>query len=351
MNKERLIEFDYFRGLAILIIVAGHSFGAWAIDSYPERFLASLISGGTILFVFVSGFFFHYIFYENFNYNKFLMKKLKSVFLPYLFLSTLGILFYLSASKELPYKEALALKNPEMFVDYFLIFVKYTFTGRVVTSYWYIPFITIIFLLSPLFINYINYSNKKRLVILFLLLIFSMFIRRPLDNLSPMHSVFYFISIYLLGINASINAERLAVFLNGKLIALGLMTLGVAIFQTYLFDNFEASKNLIYELKNIDISLIQKIFMCAFFLGIFIKIKNYELKWLRYIAAMSFSIFFLHPWVGFFYVEYIPKAWISDIPGFFTFIIRFFVVILLSMMIAYIVKSIIGRRSLYFIGW
>jgi peptidoglycan/LPS O-acetylase OafA/YrhL len=54
----RLNYFDYFRAIAIIIIVAGHSFSLWVIDTLPEKVLANIITGGTSLFVFISGFFF-----------------------------------------------------------------------------------------------------------------------------------------------------------------------------------------------------------------------------------------------------------------------------------------------------
>ena len=91
----RLVAFDYFRGVAILFIVAGHSYGPWVIDSFGERVLANIISGGSTLFVFISGFFFHFVFYEKFNFREFLKKKAKYVFLPYLTLSVIGIVYYM----------------------------------------------------------------------------------------------------------------------------------------------------------------------------------------------------------------------------------------------------------------
>ena len=87
----RFASFDCFRGIAILFIVTGHSFGPWYIDHFGEKVLANLIAGGTTLFVFISGFFFHHIFYESFNLKEFLVKKAKNVFIPYLILTLIGV--------------------------------------------------------------------------------------------------------------------------------------------------------------------------------------------------------------------------------------------------------------------
>jgi len=92
MNCIRLNYFDYLRAIAILFIVAGHSFSVWSIDTLPEKVLANIITGGTSLFVFISGFFFHHIFYKDFEYKVFIKRKIKKVLVPYIILSTLAFL-------------------------------------------------------------------------------------------------------------------------------------------------------------------------------------------------------------------------------------------------------------------
>jgi len=61
----RLNSFDYFRAIAILIIVTGHSYQPWVIDTFPEKIVGNLITGGTSLFVFISGFFSIMFFTQN----------------------------------------------------------------------------------------------------------------------------------------------------------------------------------------------------------------------------------------------------------------------------------------------
>jgi len=67
-----LRSFEYFRAVAIVLIVIGHTYdiSGWQIDSFGDRVLANLISGGTSLFVFISGFLFHHVFYPKFVYRK-----------------------------------------------------------------------------------------------------------------------------------------------------------------------------------------------------------------------------------------------------------------------------------------
>ena len=72
-----LTSFSYYRGIAIVLIVIGHCYGlsGWTFTYYPERDLANILTGGTVLFVFISGFLFHQVFYPGFDFRWFLTKK------------------------------------------------------------------------------------------------------------------------------------------------------------------------------------------------------------------------------------------------------------------------------------
>jgi len=126
----RLNYFDYFRAIAILFIVAGHSLTGWNIDTLPEKVFANIITGGTSLFVFISGFFFHHIFYKNFEYIIFMKKKIENVLVPYIVLSTLAffiIVIYLGV-------DCFNLVNQSGgFLDYFTLYAKHLYSGRVLT--------------------------------------------------------------------------------------------------------------------------------------------------------------------------------------------------------------------------
>ena len=129
----RLNYFDYFRAVAILFVVAGHSYRPWSINTIPEKVLGNLIFGGTSLFVFISGFFFHHIFYKNFHYQRFLFKKSKNVLLPYTILTIIGfslIVVYLNNPHKLLTREINTI------YDICILFSQYLWTGRTLTAYW-----------------------------------------------------------------------------------------------------------------------------------------------------------------------------------------------------------------------
>jgi probable poly-beta-1,6-N-acetyl-D-glucosamine export protein len=60
--RTRIVFFDYFRAIAIIMVVASHAYRPWLIDTFSEKVFINLVVGGTIFFVFISGFFFHYVF-------------------------------------------------------------------------------------------------------------------------------------------------------------------------------------------------------------------------------------------------------------------------------------------------
>lgn len=99
-----LTSFAYYRGSAIVLIVIGHCYGlsGWTFASYPERVLANILTGGTVLFVFISGFLFHQVFYPGFDFRWFLTKKLRRVATPYLLWSTLALVLNRLTHTPLP---------------------------------------------------------------------------------------------------------------------------------------------------------------------------------------------------------------------------------------------------------
>lgn len=351
----RIVAFDYFRGIAILFIVAGHSYGPWDIDSFAEKVLANLITGGSALFVFISGFFFHYIYYEKYNLKEFLIKKTRYVFLPYFFISGLGIVYYLYSSEPFPYANYLGLENTNSWPDYVELAAVYLWTGRIVTAYWYVPFILIVFLLSPVFVQYIKLCARYRAYIFLVFLVISLFVHRPTHNISPMHSVIYFMSIYMLGIICSIHRDSVIEVITGKSILLAVTVLFLSSLQVFLSLGFEGygnfHKETIFSYGGVDIMAIQKIAMCFFFLSVLYKFENHHIPGLKLLASSSFAIYFLHPWVIMvFSAEGVP-ALDGVIPGLGVFMITMLVTILCSLCIAYGVKLLLKKHSRYVVGW
>jgi hypothetical protein len=345
-----LNSINHFRAIAIVIIVAGHCF--YLVDAsfntLPERALGNLIAGGTVLFVFISGFLFHHIFYKRYQFKKFMLGKVKNVLLPYTVLSIVPILM-LVAERDAHY----GLFDPSgsgVVNVYFIPALKYYLTGRFLTAYWYIPFVMIVFLMSPLHMAFIRLSLKSQLLITFPLFIVSLFIHRPVDDIFILQAVAYFSPVYLIGIMCSEKKEAIYSTLKNKELHVLLFVIALAVFQAALgrFGSYQKAP-MIYE--GIDIMLIQKVALCIFFMVWLHRFENVNPKVINILASTSFAIYFTH---GFF------MSVIRQATAFLSINIEnpwlwypFMTVgmILISLVLALSIKRLVPNYSRYIIGY
>jgi len=199
----RLEVLDRFRAVSIMLIVVGHSMYPWGINTFPEKIIANIITGGSALFVFISGFFFHYIFYKKFSYKEFMEKKIKNVFIPYLFISVVAIVVYVFTGDSIG-SSYLSSINPTILIGDFTIFFKVILNGTAQDQLWYIPFIMGVFLISPIIIFTLKLPFRLLLVLFVFSLLLAMIVHRPVNFSDIVHSIIYFFPMYMLGIIVSI---------------------------------------------------------------------------------------------------------------------------------------------------
>src|SRR5690606_16340567 len=93
--RERVAYIEYFRAVAIVLIVCGHTYAlSWThfADEDPQtrvtwlNLIPAVITGGTAYFVFISGFLYRQVFYGRATFGEFMRKKALYVGLPYLVL-------------------------------------------------------------------------------------------------------------------------------------------------------------------------------------------------------------------------------------------------------------------------
>ena len=88
--------------------------------------------------------FFYALFYKRgFDYKVFIKNKLLKVFCPYFIISSIFVL----------YRASLVYYN----IDDNFIFYSYLYW-----SFWYVPFIMVMFAISPIFINFIELNKRKK---------------------------------------------------------------------------------------------------------------------------------------------------------------------------------------------
>jgi len=343
-----LRSFEYFRAVTIVIIVAGHSYGiaGWNIETFWDRVLANLLSGGTSLFVFISGFLFHHVFFPRYDYVTFVKKKFKNVYVPYLFLSLIPV--FISIFARMPYEEYYFGQNDTFYDQIIRPFFLYYWHGGVM-AYWYIPFIMATFLISPLFVWFIRQSINNKIIMIILLSIISIFMHRPVNNWSVIQSVVYFLPVYMFGILCSMERDWIHNNFAGKELLLFFAVMFFAILQALVMETCGNLQKNPFEYNGVDISYFQKMFLCVFFMVFLRRFEDKEYKLLKQLAASSFPIYFLHGW--FIYLIWLASSHYEEYVGLHLLPIFTILVIWASYGFAVRLKRAFPEKSRMIIGW
>lgn len=345
-----LNSINNFRAIAILFIVAGHCFYISNIEfgDFWGPIVYNLINGGTVFFVFISGFLFHHLFYRKYEFNSFLKAKFKRLFLPYTILSFFPILLCFKFKPNY-WNDSPSITSGILY-EYFLPTLKYFISGEHMVAYWYIPFAMLLFLCSPLHIAYIKLKLKIQVGIVVLLFLVSSLIHRPSEFLMVFHSLLYFTPVYLFGILCSIHKESIYLKLKGKDLVLLSSALGFAALEVYFGNKGNYFKEFLV-FNGIDLMLFQKTLLCLFFMVWLHRYEHFSSKYVNSIATTSFTIFFLHGyflWVlnytkNYFDIQF-TYPWIAYLS------ISLFL-LLISAWTSLIVKKLLPKYSRYIIGY
>ncbi len=350
----KLNQFDYFRVIAILLVVFSHTaqvlLDVYSNNSFTNALIFNLVGGATALFVFISGFFFHYVFYQKFEFKTFLIKKAKGVYAPYLFLTTIAFIgicikVALKSTPSTIMEKGAILETVYQYLGHVL-------NGSISIQFWYIPFIMLMFIASPIFIAYIKSATPLRIGIMLLLFLSSLLIHRPLDGGHSIHAFFFYLPVYMFGINCSIHRERLNNAIQNKSMIFGGLVILMAVIQLIIFDHIgNYQKEDPFALNGISLMLIQKILLIFFFLSFLQKYEQKESKLLKEIAAASFAIYFLHMIALQGLLKLKADALLSFSPDLISWLMISGMAIFICYVVARAVKYTFKRNSKLFIGW
>lgn len=346
---------NHFRGIAIIFIVFAHCFvlADFKYETIIGNTILILTKGGTLFFVFISGFLFHFIFYKKFIFKDFLIQKTKHVLVPYLILSTIPIVFLVLTKCNIDNSSSNYFGvNCNDFSSYSIFRHYFVGIGKNFVGYWYIPFITIIFLMSNIFIAFIRLNPKFQILITVFFLIISTFMHRGLltSNFYLFQNVIYYLPIYLLGILFSTQNEMLYLRLTGKEFYFLIIAVALALLQAYIgkLGNYQ---KLPLSYEGVDLMFFQKIFLCLFFMIFLNRFENYKPKILNLIAINSFGIFFLHGIIISVLTEIKRKLDFSfSGNSFLRYLLVGFLVFSVAFLIAIIIKKLFPKYSKYLVG-
>lgn len=351
-NETIWNSINYFRAFAIFSIVLAHtdSITGWNIDSKFEKIILSFVKDNTILFFFISGFIFYHFSENKFEYFKFIKGKIKNLVIPYLVLSIIIIIiqYFLNDSRLLNsnWYEIKSIKS--------VLFVL--IKGKALTPYWFVPFMFILFLMSPLFIMFTKLPTNIRNILLLLLLTAALFIHRPLYLDNTLQNLIHYSPVYLLGILSSKYKTDIYTFLKNKSLLLLIFIIGFSILQVFVNDsaqNFSPNHKL-FVFNGIDFQLIQKICMCYFLMIFLHKYEDIKSPMLSLLATTSFAVYFLHYWFVYFTELYLSRHHLSNLPASvqpLMWVLYAFIFTAFSVLIALFIKKVLPSKSKYITGY
>lgn len=334
-NTSFLDYIHQFRGFSILIIILGHCIDAfdWSGQDVLFRILSLSLKGGSIYFLFISGFLFKYL-SNRFIYTSYLLSKLKNIIVPYIMTSIPALIFFTCyARKPLLDQEFYELHYAQQ------IFIFLT-TGSHLATLWFIPMMAIFYLVAPLLLL----LEKRNLLYFGLPLFIALSIWTPKVH-PAINNFFHFLPIYIVGMYCA-KYESSIIVLKAKY--------KVSLLGLYVF-------SMIYFISSFSIQpfaylLIVRVFACLVFLLIFHAVNHSSSLMglsLRVLANFSFGLYFVHPYLisG---LRYIYTSIIGGIvytselylyyPIFSCFIIALSFIVLKSF------QFIFGKHSRYLIG-
>jgi peptidoglycan/LPS O-acetylase OafA/YrhL len=281
----QLHSLNTMRALAIVLVVLGHAdkLGALTIDAPLELVFWNLVSGGTTLFVFLSGFLFHHVSLKKFDSETFLGKKLVRLGLPYLFLSFAALAIGC---------EVHTFAHGEGWLGELWLLIVMLGTGSAAISYWYIPFILILFAMAPLHVRFARLAMRWQMAIIGVVLVAALFVHRPVNNIGPLQNLIYFTPAYLLGMFCSQHRDQVYPRLAQWTWPLLAATLGLAVLDTVTMSSNYKS---MFEPGGVDMMLLQKLSLSLFLLSFLHPFEAWRPQTVTILADTSFAIFFLHP--------------------------------------------------------
>lgn len=329
---------ENLRGLSILFVMLSH-ITTFGVLGAPGKYLWFLFGDATAWFVFISGYLFNFIEQRRFNYYGYLIKKAKFVIFPYLILSVPAVAAGLYFQRHL----LMGLRASAYVLWSLLV------GGSVIVPMWFIPMITVFFLVSPL--SYRLGRSDLQYIILPIAMGVSLFTARPVDNMNPFLEFVHFGGFYILGIVVAANARVIdkfkeTIFAN-LLIAFGLLIFSAA--SAISLAGLESHPLGFRDgLGSVDLGQFGKLGLLVAVFLLFERFLNIPNRMFGWIAEISFGLFFLQGFFMIFVVklgQYITYSW-PVMP----LLVELTMVLGGSMAGVVLVKVLLGKWSRYVIG-
>lgn len=315
-----------FRGLAIIFIVAGHCINAlnWDNNLLVKAILGRFINNGTVLFVFIAGYLFQHLSYK-YDFKTYMKSKLNNVLLPYIILSIPAI------------AKAVFISENKGFNDYpkMLKIILLYITGRHLEPLWFIPMITLFYIISPILIK-LDRKNILYYSLPFFVVVSSIV---PRNNLNVLQAFVHFISIYVGGMFCSRYREPIMNFTKEYFFVL--LVLFVLIFMPDVYTTYIGS-SLGF------LNYWGKVIFCLLLMNILQRFDGVVRNKFDYLAEISFGLYFLHAYTVSGFSKIIPDGSVNG--NIISFALYAISAIAVTTLVLSIAKKILGSRSRSIVG-
>jgi len=285
-----LIDVHSFRALAIIFIVAGHSIPLFnwgfrhSLVGWPE----SLMTNGTVFFVFIAGFLFQHL-SARFQYREYLRKKCRNVLLPYLFFSAPIIIGQILTHSEL-FTSASNARSIAAGI------VRSLITGcHIEGAYWFIPMIGLFYLLAPAF----AWMDRDRRVyrLLPILIVVPVLVHRPSNLEDIWHSCAYFLPVYIYGMWFSRNRDA-ALAWHKRAMPLLLVAIAATTWLEVVYFKRPGAIDSVAMFSTeqgiLGTNAVQKLLLCGVLLVLLRQCGSAVHRVLGFVGDLSFGVYFLH---------------------------------------------------------
>lgn len=332
--KKYLGNIHYFRGIAILFVIAGHVMVDWQPDSIASKILGATASNATILFLFIAGYLFQHLSHK-YEYKDYLVKKFQNVICPYLIISApvvaLRVIYGHVPFPTLQLHPDFAAWPKWEQTFYYLLH------GAHLTQLWFIPMIAIYYVISPLFI-YID-RHPRFYYALIPLFILSFVVPRAHPNHTLAMSV-HFLSVYIFSMFMSHYRERSMALAHRYRVLLTVVPLALIVVNYFVPQE-------IYD----QVSFLQRVLSCYALLYWLARWEKYMPSTLSTLADLSFGIYFVHFFFLMAYQAIYQKVFQHSIPGnVLQWIIEYLFAAVLSVLFLKLARRVLQKKSKYFVG-
>lgn len=327
-----------FRGVAILFIVAVHClhklrtvFG-WDNSDLSYSIVAAIISNGTVLFVFISGFLFQHL-SARFTYRGYLATKWRNIILPYFIISVPAIALHLSNATSLP--------NPFAGYPAAAQVVLFYITGLHLLPLWFIPMISLFYLISPLLVRLDRarwpYWSLPALILL------ASVVPRAFDNV--LQSFVHYFPVYLFGMFCSRYHEELLRITGRYFAPLIVAFLAFVALDTWISYGSDRVIPTNY------LSLWDKLVLCLLFVYLLHRYDKVIGRRFDLLASTSFGIYFIHQYLIELASRFIPTDIAYSGARVMSFVVFTGLITAASVALLYAAKRVVGARSRMLIGY